>query len=59
MGKPVALDRIGQRLDHCILTDQFGKFRRPVFARQHPIGLRRAGGGLFGCIDTASRENIL
>ena len=54
MGQPVALDGVGQRLDHGVLADQFGKGLRPVLARKHAIGLRRGsrrnrrGSGL-GC----------
>ena len=37
MGQTVALDRVAQRLHHCILPDQFGKGLRPVFARQDAV----------------------
>ena len=59
MGQPVALDRIAQGLDHCVLADQFGKFRRPVFARQHPIGLRCTGCGLLRSVDPGRGEYIV
>jgi hypothetical protein len=42
MGQPAALDRVGQRLHHRVLPDQFGKGLRPVLARQHAIGLHIA-----------------
>ena len=56
MGDAVALDRIAQRADHCLLTDQFSKSLRPVFARKDAIAgvtwlhrhIESEGGGFFG-----------
>ena len=45
MSDAVALDRVGERLHHRVLADQFGKILRPVFARKHAI--RRGGGCLL------------
>jgi hypothetical protein len=38
--QPVALDRVAERLHHRVLPDQLLEALRPVFAREHAIGLR-------------------
>ena len=37
MCQPVAFDRIAQRLDHRILTDELRKILRTIFAREHAV----------------------
>ena len=44
MRQPLAPDGVGQRLHHRILADQLAKRLRPIFARQHAIGLRDRSG---------------
>ena len=44
VGDAAALDRVGERLDHRVLTDQLGEVLRPVLPREHAI--RRSGGFL-------------
>ena len=44
MGKPVALDRIGQGLDHRLLADQLIEALRAVFAGEDAVGLGGFGG---------------
>ena len=58
MRQAIALDRIAQRLHHCVLTDQFIEGRRPVFPRQNTIRLRRTGSGLLRRFHTACCKNI-
>jgi hypothetical protein len=43
MGQPPPLDRVTQRLDHRVLTDQLAEIARPVFARKDAIGLGGIG----------------
>ncbi len=43
MRQPVALDRVGQGLDHRILPDQLRETLRAVFAREDAIGLLPLG----------------
>src|SRR5690606_13157360 len=41
MGQPPALDRVGERAHHWLLTDQFAECLWPILAGKDPIRLRR------------------
>jgi len=51
MGQPIALDRVGQRLDHRILADQLREALGAIFAGEDAIGLLPPGLGRFAKIE--------